>query len=678
MKKILMFSLPMVLAFSITTSAQTVLYQEKFDEVDRAGRPAGWVYTPGWFHTLESQPNCGDSVHPGIPESTNWGNPEVDWQVTEIKRVGMYDATRGTDCIRDYWCTYALDSLGNPIPDALVSPIMPSAELFQESAPDANSTISRTRAGGTTAPWVTSPYPNFGCDPKTGVVDEKAKVLISDSDEYGGVNYNAAITTPAIDLKGSKYARIEYKYMVEQNQDCEFAGYYKIDNGPWQTLQRFSMHYHGDDFNYLADVSFVVKTEGGSKLSCLWYNQGNFSWYFVLDDFTVKGYSDVPADGPAKPEAVSPMETIEMGKDVTLKASSYQGAKPHAFSQWQIREADGTYGQLTNYSSSSFLEAYPVVETGIQPNHYCDGAYITREGNIWSGALIKGRPNPAAQLRVPIGQGFDPKNEQIIPADMLRPGVTYYWRVCYWDETYKASAWSDEKSFTVRAIPGTVLLTENFDEIKEPDKTDGGDTSQIPKGWSGTFSQTGWDVCSLGVYQLFGNSPASAFDAVSGNIEPGLSCPNLTESDGRGHHGRFKNNVLITDEGSLNDATTPTVDNSKSNQPLYLLFDAQVRTSNDSVAFAVEMTDSAGTKTPVYSFANISADYASSVLGGRTNPVIYTISPAVKVDLSAGKKVSFTFYSSENDGGDDYVSLDNIEVIQYNPAASIMDWELQD
>ena len=677
MKKLFMFTLPLMVVFSLSTAAQTILYQEKFDEVDRAGRPAGWKYTPGWFHTLVPQPNCGDSVHSGIPESADWGNPEVDWQVTEIKRVGMYDATRGSDGVRDYWCLYTLDSQGNPIPDAPITGIMPSTSLFYDSAPGPDEAISRTRGGGSTAPWVKAPYPNFGCDPVTGVVDEKAKVLISDSDEYGGVVYNSAIISADVDLKGSKYARIEYKFMCEQNQDSECAAYYQIDNGPWQTLQRFSMHYHGDDFNYLADVSFVAKTEGGSKLRCLWYNQGNFSWEYVIDDFIVKGYNDVPGDGPAKPEAISPIGTIEMGKDVTLKASAYKGAKPHAFSQWQIREADGTYGQLQEYTSQSFLEAYPVVETGIQPNHYADGAYVTREGGVWSGKLIQGRPNPAAQLRVPIGQGFDPKDEQVIPENMLRAGVTYFWHVCYWDEDYKASAWSEEKSFTVRTIPGTTLLTENFDEIKDPDKTDGSDASQIPIGWSGMFTQTGWDVCSLGVYQLFGNNPAKAFEAVNGLLDAGLDCPNIIEPDGRGHHGRFKNNVLITDEGSMNDATTPVIDNTKSNQALYLLFDAQIRTSNDSVAFSVEMTDSAGAKTPVYSFANVSADYADSVLGGRTNPVVYTISPAVKVDLAAGKKVSFTFYSSENDGGDDYVSLDNIEVIQYNPAASISDWELQ-
>ena len=677
MRKTLLINLAVICTCTLVASAQTVLYQEKFDEVARAARPAGWIYTPGWFHCPVPQPNCSDSVHPGIPESTDWGNPEVDWQVTEIKRVGMYDATRGSDGVRDYWCTYTLDQDGNPILDAPVTAIMPSTQLFYNSAPGPDEAISRTRAGGSTAPWVNAPYPNFGCDPKTGVVDDKAKVLIADSDEYGGVNFNSAIISPAVDLNGAKYARIEYKYMNEQNQDSESAAYYQIDNGPWQTLQRFSMHYHGDDYNYLGDISFVVKTEGGSKIRCLWYYQGNFSWELVIDDFTIKGYTDVPTDGPAKPEALSPTGVIESGKDVTLKASAYQGSKPHAFAQWQVRDSEGTYGQLQDYTSTSFLEAYPIADTGIQPNHYADGAYVTREGGIWSGQLLRGRPNPAAQLRVPIGQGYDPKNEQVIPADMLRPGVTYYWRVCYWDESLRASAWSEEKSFTVRAIPGTTLLTENFDEIKNADKTDGADASQIPTGWSGTFSQTGWDVCSLGVYQLFGDNPTGGLQAVNGDLVPGTDNPDLIEPDGRGHHGRFKGNVLITDAGSLNDVTTSAIDNTKSNQPLYLLFDAQIRTSNDATAFSVEMTDAAGKKTPVYSFANISADYADSVLGGRTNTVIYTVSPAIKVDQAAGQKVSFTFYSSENDGGDEYVALDNIEVIQYNPAVSVLDWELR-
>lgn len=670
------FVLPAILLIGLSATAQTVLYEENFDSTAREGRPTGWTYTPGWMHCPVPQPT-GDSVHEGIEESADWattGNPEVDWQVTEIKRVSMYDAGRGTDRVREYWGKYAVDPLGEPLPDALISGIMPSTDQFMWAAPDPSTAISRTRAGGTTASWITEwPYPNFGCDKTTGVIDEKAKVLIADSDEYGGVNMNSGISTPAVQLKGAKYVRVSFKYMVEQNQDSESACYVKLDNQPWETLQRFSMHYHGDDFNYLADISYVVKTEGATTLQCFFYYQGNFSWEYVIDDFKVTSYSDVPTDGPAKPQALSPTGTINVGEAVTLKASAYSGAKAHAFSQWQIRDDAGTYGQLVAFTDKSFLEAYPIVDTGIQPNHYADGANVTRVGGIWSGDLVKGRPNPATQLTVPIGEGFGDKTQQVIPADMLRAGVTYHWRVRYWDTDYKSSAWSDEQTLTVKTIPGKTLYSENFDKIVDPDKS-----IVVPTGWDGLFDFAGWYVSSLGVFQLFGNNPANGSGVVNGTITPGLSAPNCTEPDGRGHHGRFSGNVLVSDAGSANDASTPQINNSGSTQPLYLLFDAQIRSSNDDVAFAVDMKDDAGTTTQVYSFSNVSADYASSALGGRTNPVVYTVSPTIKLDAAAGKKVSFTFYSSENDGGDDWVALDNIQVIQYDANAPILDWELHE
>lgn len=667
--------LPAVLLLTVSASAQTVLYEENFNSVARAERPTGWTFIPGWMHCPSPQPT-GDSVHAdGIPESADWattGNPEVDWQVTEIKRVSMYDATRGTDGVRDYWGKYTIDPLGEPIPDGLVSGSMPSTDQFYWAAPDPSTAVARTRAGGSTAPWVTFPYPNFGCDPTTGVIDENAKVLIADSDEYGGVNMNSAISTPAVQLKGAKYVRVSFKYMVEQNQDSESACYVKLDNKPWETLQRFSMHYHGDDYNYLADISYVVKTEGASTLQCLFYYQGNFSWEYVIDDFKVTSYSDVPADGPAQPQALSPTGTINVGEAVTLKASAYSGAKAHAFSQWQIRDDEGTYGQLTAFTDSSFSELYPVVDTGVQPNHYANGAVVTRVGGVWSGNLVLGKPNPATQLSVPIGEGFGDKTQQVIPADMLRAGVTYHWRVRYWDTDYKSSAWSDEQTLTVRAIPGNTLYSENFDNIADPDKS-----IVVPKGWDGLFDYTGWYVSSLGVFQLFGNNPANGNAIVNGTVTAGLSAPNSTEPDGRGHHGRFRGNVLVDDAGSSNDATTPQINNSGSTQPLYLLFDAQIRASNDNVAFAVDMKDDAGVVTQVYSFSNVSANYANEVMSGRINPVVYTISPTIKIDAAAGKKVNFTFYNSENDGGDDWVALDNIQVVQYNASAPIENWELQ-
>ncbi|MEW6236160.1 MAG: hypothetical protein AB1656_12305 [Candidatus Omnitrophota bacterium] len=667
-----------LLLCAASAPAQTVLFEETFDAIAREGRPAGWEYTPGWFHTLQPQPT-GDSVHQwGIPESTAWaqtGNPEVDWQVTEVKRFSIYDSDRGTDGLRDYWCKYALDAEGEPIPEAPVSAIMPGTDKFVWTAPEANAPVSRTRAGGSTAPWVNEyPYPNFGSDPVTGKIDENAKVLVSDSDEYGGVNYNAAIITPAVDLKGSKYARVSYKYQVEQNQDSECAAYVQLDNGPWQTLQRFSMHYHGDDYNYLGEPSFVVKTDGAKTLRCLWYQQGNFSWYLCMDDFKVTGYDAEPADGPAKPQAVSPVGPIASGEDVVLKASAYTGAAAHAFTQWQIRDNAGTYGQLVDYTDHSFSELYPVVDTGIQPNHYSNGAYVWREGGVWSGALLRDRPNPAAQLSVPTGDGFGEKTEQLIPANMLRPGIKYYWRVRYWDVNLLSSPWSDEQTFTVRAIPGKSLFAENFDGIQDPDVKDPADT--IPAGWNGLFGFQGWDVASLGVYQLFYNNPEQAYKIANKAVEPGLSAANSTEPDGRGHHGRFRGNVMVSESGSFNDLTTPEINNSASTQPLYLLFDVSVRTGNDNVAFAVDLKDAAGATSTIYEFSNVSADYADSVMKGRTNSVVYCLSPAIKVDAAAGKRVRFVFYSSAQDGGDEWVALDNVEVVQYDPAAPVGDWEL--
>ena len=52
------------------------------------------------------------------------------------------------------------------------------------------------------APWHNPPYFTGG-QLEDGTIPETARVLVVDSDEYGGVNHNQAIDSPAIELQGS-------------------------------------------------------------------------------------------------------------------------------------------------------------------------------------------------------------------------------------------------------------------------------------------------------------------------------------------------------------------------------------------------------------------------------------------------------------------------------------------
>lgn len=270
--------------------------------------------------------------------------------------------------------------------------------------------------------------------------------------------------------------------------------------------------------------------------------------------------------------------------------------------------------------------------------------------------------------------------QQVIPADVLRPGVTYKWRVRYWDENFVASPWSEEQSITIRAIPGNTVYTEGFDGIGDPDSTDPWENR--PENWVGDFAPAQWDVSSVGVAQLLGHNLSETFNALSfAPDDPNYDYPSkMMEPDARGHHGRFQGNVMVFDSGQGTVACTAPVDNSGSSDPLYLLCDVQIRSGNDAIAFAVDVIEGddpyGQSIEEVYTWQNVSADFADSFMGGRTNSVVYTISPMIVSEAAAGKTVRFRFWGSEQDGGDEYVILDNIQVIQYDEAAPVQGWEL--
>lgn len=270
---------------------------------------------------------------------------------------------------------------------------------------------------------------------------------------------------------------------------------------------------------------------------------------------------------------------------------------------------------------------------------------------------------------MPIWDAGD-KTTQVIPADVLRPGVTYYWRVQYWDSEYTASPWSDERAFTVEPIPGEVLYREDFDAVRNPDIATDEEIQESLKEWSGSLSTSRWTVFSLGVNQLLGDRPVQTrellsqlADASPAALESIDTNDTRTEPDGRGHHGRFRGNVLTNEDGEEAPLITPVIDNSASGRPLVLVFDAQIRCSNDYVALTVEMLDGEDPDTAeaheIYIWFN-----EAGVLHGRTDPVIYTISPTIRVDAAAHKKVRFRFWSTEMNTHQDYITLDNIEVIR--------------
>ena len=140
-------------------------------------------------------------------------DPDFDWKAVSMKKFSILDPGSG-DQVRDIMGYFRRDPTGTGEP-LLDSPV---GSLLGLERPPLSGTIEYQRMSGSRAPWQNPPYFTGGEQPD-GIIPDTARVLVADSDEYGGVNLNQAIDSPTIDLQGSAWVRVKYDSFFTANQD---------------------------------------------------------------------------------------------------------------------------------------------------------------------------------------------------------------------------------------------------------------------------------------------------------------------------------------------------------------------------------------------------------------------------------------------------------------------------
>ena len=158
--------------------AQTVLYSTDFDGPETAVVPDGWTQVPGPLHEAAGE------------------DPDFDWKAVKTSKFVILDPGSG-DQVRDIMGYFRRNADGTANTDGAIGT---SGGLQRDGG------VQWERMSGSRAPWKNPPYFTGGEQPD-GSIPETARVLVADSDEYGGVNLNMAIDSPAIDLQGSQFVR---------------------------------------------------------------------------------------------------------------------------------------------------------------------------------------------------------------------------------------------------------------------------------------------------------------------------------------------------------------------------------------------------------------------------------------------------------------------------------------
>ena len=469
------------------------------------------------------------------------------------QRCAILDPDSG-DQVRDIMGYFRRDPGGDGSP-ALEFPI---GSIDALERPPFSGSAEWLRMSGSRAPWQNPPYFTGGEQPD-GTYPATARVLVADSDEYGGTNLNMAIDSPAINLQGSSWVRVAYESFLTANQDQSAGNWYKLDNGPWQPLFVNDNYTHGNDQAYAGPYSYALNTQGASTITVRFWLTGDFSWFWAVDDFEITGYTSVPP-GPAQPSIVAPVGGVNLADLNLVQSSAFSDSTggTHVFSEWEVRREGGTYGNLAAFSDTDFLLDMAVVRTSIQPNEFALNAVnpddLRGSDNMTARSetppyepVLFGREQPGAQFEVDLAGDH---TMQVLPDHLFRPGETYYIRVRHWNNSQVASPWLDEAQFTVRPVAAQTLLSEDFDGDNVIDRLDTG-------GWVAD-----WLDIDLGTVQIHGDDLTNFSDV---------------ETDGRALNGHFSGGIFHGEGEFLGIVGTPSIDNSNGGT-LTLVFDSSWRT----------------------------------------------------------------------------------------------------
>ncbi len=630
-------------------SAQNVLFSDDFDGPETAVVPEGWTQVPGSQHE---------------PATTD---PDFDWKAVSMLKFSILDPNGG-DQVRDIMGYFRRDPIaadGSPLLDS------PIGTLFALERPPLSGSLQWERMGGDKAPWRNPPYWTGG-EQEDGIIPETARVLVADSDEYGGTNMNLAIDSPAVNLNGSAWVRINYDSFLTANQDQSAGNWYRLDDGPWQPLFIEDNYSHGNDQAYGGLHSFALKTDGATTIQVRFWFTGDFSWFWAIDNFEIVGYSNVPP-GPAQPTFEFPVGNIDLLDITEFRSSAFSdsdGAE-QAFSEWEVRMGNETWGNLAAFSDEvgDFLLDYPALRTSIQPNEFSvnavnpDDLRGSNDVNARSEdpphePILFGREQPGAQFQIDLLA--ENKSVQPLPQHLFRPGTTYVARVRHWNTDDLAGPWSEEVTFTVNPVASETVLEEHFDFTPpSPDPFD--NSFQITDRLSADGWEFGWIDIGLGTLQIHGD------DLVNFND---------TETDGRGTNGHFSGGVMHAQSDFGGTITTPVIDNSN-NGPLTVMFDSSWRTGGGG-SLNVIINGQATTilETGFPGILNLEPELNNGSGGVVGDQIIYNNTYVFAVPETANQaNVQFQF-----DAGDStWWTIDNVVVKRGEPAppAAIQDWELR-
>ena len=252
------------------------------------------------------------------------------------------------------------------------------------------------------ASWKSAPGADFSQEgPNNRILAADTVIHSSDVDAW--------IISDPFDVSGFQYAvfQMESHYLANQDQQAWFQ--YRLDGtGSWKRVLLLNDILYRNDQNYYGPYAFAFDVSGHQSIQFRFHIQGTWSWLWSLDKFKLTGFDSVPP-GPGKPQAVSPAGAVPF-EDATLVSSQYNGSGAHVFSQWQIRLANGTYGEMQHETYDpegiAWIESDPILDTGAQPTTLSEeaGSYL--------------RYDLAGDL-----------TQYSLPKFILRPGASYYWRV---------------------------------------------------------------------------------------------------------------------------------------------------------------------------------------------------------------------------------------------------------
>ncbi len=332
------------------------------------------------------------------------------------------------------------------------------------------------------------------------------RVFTADSVIPAGGEVDSWVISDPFDVSGFDYAVFSFESYFIANQDQELSLFYRFDeSGPWQRELLINDMNYRDDQRWYGPYAFTYDVQNKQSIQFRFHMQASWSWFWTMDKFRLVGYNDEPPV-PAKPEALHPNGNVGF-ENLTLQSSAYSGDGEHVFSQWQIRQANGTYGEMLHETwdpdEIAWVESDPILDTAIQPTVYSE------EEDSFIQYDLEGD-----QTTFTVRRG------------VLRPGMNYYWRVRHWNESGEASPWSDETQFSVTDLDGFDLLSEDFDDTL---------LGEAPDGWI------------LENIDVLGDGDFGAMDVT----RPRHRWADLLHdshaevwADGSGRHGGFEGNVV--------------------------------------------------------------------------------------------------------------------------------------